>query len=57
MYFCHSQFILFKMLYKFHFTWPNNSANLPGRIIVCQSKPEDNISHPSIKWSKSANNC
>ena len=45
------------MFYQLHFTWPNNSANLPGRIIVCESKPEDKVSNPSIKWSKSANNC
>ena len=39
------------------FTCSNNSANVPGGIIVCESKPEDKASKPSIKWSKSANNC
>ena len=35
------------------FICSNNSANLPGGIIV----PEDKESGPSVKWSKSANNC
>ena len=30
---------------------------LSGGIIVCESKPEDKVSNPSIRWSKSANNC
>ena len=44
------------MFYQFHFTWSNNSASLPGGIIVFESKPEDRISSPSIRWSKSDNN-
>ena len=39
------------------FTCSNNSGNLPGGIIECESKPEDKESNPSIKWSKSVNNC
>ena len=38
-------------------TWYNNSANLPYKITVCESKCEDRVSSPSVWWSKSNNSC
>ena len=47
---------LFKCSINFLFELCSNSANLPGGIIVCESKPEDRNLSPSIRLSNYFNN-